>query len=239
MFFSVLGLGFVIGMQHAFEADHVAAVSTIASRRTGIRSISRHGLFWGLGHTLTLFAVAGSALLLKVTINDQLSSFLEMAVGMMLVALGLHLLYRLARDRVHFHIHDHSDGATHFHAHSHKGETSPHDKSSHDHQHHPSIPWRTFGIGLMHGLAGSAALVVLASTTFDTPLVGLFYVLLFGIGSIIGMILLSAVIAVPITYSARYMTITNGALQLVIGAFTLMIGLHVIYENLSVMSKLS
>ncbi len=224
MFFSVLGLGFLIGMQHAFEADHIAAVSTIASRKTGLGAISRHGLFWGLGHTLTLFVVAGTAILLKTSVNEHFASILEATVGVMLIALGAHLLIRLWRERVHFHVHEHQRGKTHFHAHSHQSENMPHASSLHDHEHTNKIPWRTFGIGLMHGIAGSAALVILASTTMATPMAGLVYIGLFAIGSIFGMVTLTAVIALPLTYTAKYMTWTNRGLQLSIASITIAIG---------------
>ena len=130
-------------------------------------------------------------------------------------------------------MHQHQDDASHFHAHSHRDDQEPHAASSHEHAHYSSIPWRTFGIGLMHGLAGSAALVVLASTAMATPLVGILFVALFGFGSMLGMIVLSAVIAVPITYTAKYMTAANGAMRFVIGTITVVIGAAVVYENLT------
>src|ERR1051326_9451452 len=101
--FGILGLGFLLGMQHAFEPDHIAAVSSIAARRTHVGDIVRHGLTWGLGHTLTLFAFAGAAILLGHAIPEQLARPIEGAVGIMLIGLGAHVL--LWRDRVHFHLH--------------------------------------------------------------------------------------------------------------------------------------
>ena len=91
--FAILGLGFLVGMQHALEADHVAAVSSIAARRSEVADIVRHGLTWGLGHTLTLFVFAGAAILLGHAIPDYISHPLEAAVGIMLVGLGAHLLW--------------------------------------------------------------------------------------------------------------------------------------------------
>src|ERR1700694_4799561 len=116
--FGVLGLGFLLGMQHALEADHIAAVSSIAARRTDIRDIVKHGLAGGLGHTLTLFVFAGAAILLGHAIPEQLARPMETAVGIMLVGLGAHVLWRLWRERVHFHQHCHGDGTVHMHAHS-------------------------------------------------------------------------------------------------------------------------
>src|SRR3954466_9397976 len=128
--FGILGLGFLLCMQHALEADNIAAVSSIAARRSRIGDIVRHGLTWGLGHTLTLFAFAGAAILLGRTIPESLARPIEAAVGIMLVGLGAHVLWRLWRDRVHFHKHGHGDGTVHLHAHSHGQrnlvETLPH-----------------------------------------------------------------------------------------------------------------
>ena len=120
--FAILSLGFLLGMQHALEADHIAAVSSIAARRSDVGDIVKHGLTWGLGHTLTLFAFAGAAILLGHAIPEKLAAPLETAVGVMLVGLGAHLLWRLWRDRVHVHAHRHDDGTVHLHAHSHAGE---------------------------------------------------------------------------------------------------------------------
>jgi high-affinity nickel permease len=224
--FAILGLGFLLGMQHALEADHVAAVSSIASRRSEVADIVKHGLTWGLGHTLTLFAFAGAAILLGHAIPEQFSRPLETAVGIMLVGLGAHVLWRLWRDRVHFHRHHHRDGTVHFHAHSHAGEILPHAKAPHAHAH--GFRWRTLLVGLMHGMAGSAALLMLTVTQAPSAAAALGYIALFGIGSMIGMGLLSTVIAVPIAISARWLTFANTGLQAAVGLVTIAIGLHTV-----------
>src|ERR1700730_17979256 len=154
--FAILSLGFLLGMQHALEADHIAAVSSIAARRSDIADIVKHGLTWGLGHTLTLFAFAGAAILLGHAIPEHFARPLEAGVGIMLFGLGAHVLWRLWRDRIHFHTHGHGDGTVHVHAHSHAGETVPHGRATHAHAH--GFRWRTLLGGLMHGMAGSAAL---------------------------------------------------------------------------------
>ncbi|WP_024510612.1 urease accessory protein [Bradyrhizobium sp. ARR65] len=227
--FGILGLGFLLGMQHALEADHVAAVSSIAARRSEIGDIVKHGLTWGLGHTVTLFAFAGAAIMLGHAIPDNWSQTLETAVGIMLVGLGAHVLWRLWRDRIHFHSHSHGDGTVHFHAHSHAGETMPHRRAPHQHSH--GFRWRTLLVGLMHGMAGSAALLVLAVSQAPSVAAGLGYVALFGIGSMIGMGALSTVIAVPIAVSARWLTAANGALQGAVGVITIAIGLRTLIET--------
>ena len=123
--FGILGLGFLLGMQHALEADHIAAVSSIAVRRRNVADIVKHGLTWGLGHTLTLFAFAGAAILLGHAIPESVARPIETAVGLMLIGLGAHVLWRLWRDRVHFHRHGHGDGTVHFHAHSQRRRNRP------------------------------------------------------------------------------------------------------------------
>src|SRR6202011_3466970 len=183
--FGILGIGFLLGMQHALEADHIAAVSSIAARRTELADIVKHGLTWGLGHTLTLFAFAGAAILLGHAIPEHFARPLEAAVGIMLVGLGAHVLWRLWRDCIHFHTHGHGDGTVHVHAHSHAGETVPHARADHTHEH--GFRWRSLAVGLMHGMAGSAALLVLAVSQAPDRLHGLLYILVFGIGSMIGM----------------------------------------------------
>jgi ABC-type nickel/cobalt efflux system permease component RcnA len=160
--FGIPGLGFLLGMQHALEADHIAAVSSIAARRSHVGDVVKHGLTWGLGHTLTLFAFAGAAILLGRAIPETIARPMETAVGVMLIGLGAHVLWRLWRDRVHFHKHGHGDGTVHFHAHSHARETAPHVRTAHAHEH--GFRWRTLLVGLMHGMAGSATLLVLADT---------------------------------------------------------------------------
>ena len=227
--FGILGLGFLLGMQHALEADHIAAVSSIAARRGHVADIVKHGLTWGLGHTLTLFAFAGAAILLGRAIPETIARPMETAVGVMLIVLGAHVLWRLRRDRVHFHKHGHGDGTAHFHAHSHAGETAPHVRTAHAHEH--GFRWRTLLVGLMHGMAGSAALLVLAVSQASNSAVGLAYVALFGIGSMIGMGALSTLIAVPLAISARWLTWANRGLQGAVGLATIAIGIMTVVET--------
>ncbi|NEW87731.1 MULTISPECIES: sulfite exporter TauE/SafE family protein [Rhodopseudomonas] len=228
--FAILGLGFLLGMQHALEVDHIAAVSTIAARRSGVADIVKHGLTWGLGHTLTLFLFAGVALVIGHSIPEQVAQPLEGAVGFMLVALGGHLLWRLWRDRVHVHVHQHDDGVRHVHLHSHADRLIHDRPAAHHHVH--GFRWRTLLVGLMHGMAGSAALLVLAVSQAPSPAQGLLYVALFGIGSMVGMGALSAVIAVPLVISARSLTVANRVLQVAVGVLTIAIGFGTIHATL-------
>jgi len=222
MDYSILFLGFLIGMRHALEADHVAAVASLATGGSSLRGTIFQGAVWGLGHTITLFVFCSIALLADNIIPDNFAAALEFAVGIMLILLGADVLYRLYKKRIHFHAHKHDNGINHFHAHAHKQQN--HLASSHQHQHKEQFPKRALFVGLMHGMAGSAALIVLTINTVATPIAALTYIALFGVGSIVGMAVLSCVIAVPLKYSNTNLTWVYNTLHLTIALFTLSIG---------------
>lgn len=226
---SLLLLGFLIGMRHALEADHVAAVATLATRSPSMSHTLRQGAAWGLGHTLTLFLFGSLVIWLDTVIPAQLARGLELAVGVMLVVLGLDVLRRLGSDRVHFHLHRHGDGTSHFHAHSHAGDRG-HDPGHHEHRHIRGFPFRALFVGLMHGMAGSAALILLTLETVRSPWVGMAYILLFGLGSVLGMAVVSVAIAIPLRRSARGLTWLHNSLQALIGAGTVALGIWMIHD---------
>lgn len=226
---SILFVGLLLGMQHATEADHLAAVATLATRQSSLARALQQGVAWGVGHSLTLLLFAGAVLMLGRVISPELERALETAVGVMLVALGGDVLRRLLRDRIHFHVHQHAPGTRHVHAHSHRGEGS-HAASAHRHQHATRLPMRALAVGTMHGLAGSAALVVLSMQAVPSVTLGLGYIVLFGVGSILGMALLSVAIAVPLRLSAARLTHVHRGLSALVGLFTCSLGLSVIWE---------
>ncbi len=229
---SLLLIGFLLGMRHALEADHLAAVATLSQQSNDLRDALRQGAYWGLGHSLTLFLFGSIALLVDNVIPANLAAGLEFAVGIMLILLGVDVLWRVYKNNVHFHIHQHNQNNAHFHAHSHAGETS-HTQSSHQHQHTKGIPRRALMIGLMHGMAGSAALIILTFERVQNLWQGLLYMTLFGMGSIAGMAVLSAIIAVPLRRSAMGMTWLYNGLQLSVAAFTISIGSLIVIAYLS------
>lgn len=187
---------FALGLQHALEPDHVAAVAALSTRTRTLRRAILKGIVWGTGHALALLAFAGTFFVLRRSIPEALERGLEGSVGLLLIALGLHVGWRLHRDRVHFHVHRHEQGPPHFHAHSHRDARLPHGEDPHEHQHR-GLSWRTLLIGLAHGLAGSSALLVVAASTADSPLDGLLLILVFGLGAIAGMAALSTVLTWP------------------------------------------
>ncbi len=220
----ILLLGLLIGMQHALEADHVAAMSSLCTDTRSVRRIATHGAVWGLGHSLTLLIFAGTAVFLDLRFGETLGQALECIVGVMLILLGGHVLFRLWRDRLHFHSHRHADGRTHFHVHSHLRENANHDPDRHVHSHESGLPVRTLLVGMVHGLAGSTALVILTASTVQDPVMGLLYVGLFGLGSIAGMTILSSLLAVPLAWTATAFTRAHRNLQAVVGFGTIVLG---------------
>jgi ABC-type nickel/cobalt efflux system permease component RcnA len=219
---SILLLGLLLGLQHAAEADHLAAVASLATRSKGLRDAARHGSAWGLGHALTLLLFGGAVLLIDGMISDRLALWLETAVALMLIALGIDVLWRLWRRRVHFHVHSHGD-QHHFHAHSHSARTD-HARDPHRHTHPQHLPLRSLIVGMMHGMAGSAALIVLALGSVQSLWQGLAYIAVFGLGSIIGMSLLAIAISMPLRWSANSLTWAHNGMTLALGLATVTIG---------------
>lgn len=229
---SILFLGFLLGMRHAVEADHIAAVASLTSTTNSIRKGVQQGIAWGVGHTLTLFLFGSMVLFVANIIPEELVNKIELAVGVMLILLGMDVMRRVIAERVHFHTHTHTKPAgninTHFHAHSHKGEKDQrHNVTNHKHMHSHGFPIRALLIGLMHGMAGSAALILLTLQTLDSPWLGLIYIAVFGIGSIAGMGLFSLVIVIPLRAARRMTWIYNG-LQGTIGLATIALGIFTV-----------
>ena len=228
---SLLLIGLFLGMRHALEADHVAAVASLMNRKPSLRHTIRQGGVWGLGHTITLFLFGSTVIFVDSVIPEYLVNGLEMAVGAMLVLLGADVLHRMIRNKVHFHSHHHENGDYHLHVHSHPSVSkAKHHSSRHDH-HHQGFPRRALLVGMMHGMAGSAAVIVLALGSVTSPAQGMLYILVFGIGSVIGMALLSAIISVPLLASASRLTWMHNGLQVVIGMVTIGLGILTLYQN--------
>jgi len=222
---SILLIGFALGLQHAIEADHLAAVSTIVSEKKSLLTASIVGGLWGLGHTIALLAVGAVVIFLKVQISETTEARLEAVVGAMLILLGLNALRKLfTADKVHIHKHEH-DGREHVHIHSHERQPEPY--------HHRFSP-RSILIGLVHGLAGSAALMLLILPIIPAPAVALLYIVVFGIGSIGGMMAMSFLIGLPLHFTAGRFTLLNGAVRLAAGLFSLTLGGYIVFEKLIV-----
>lgn len=208
--------GFLLGIKHAFDTDHVVAVSTMISEIKNPFRAALVGTYWGFGHTTTLFLVGLIILLLKISIPENISLSFELAVGFMLLFLGIKSIWQ-GQINLHEHIHQHENIA-HDHLHM-------HELCKHFHQHHKS-----FLIGLIHGLAGSGALMILVLSTVNSIWEGIYYILIFGIGSIIGMSLISLLIGYPLVYSTQKFPKIEKYLRIITGTLSMIFGIILIYD---------
>lgn len=219
---SVLGLGFVLGIKHAIEPDHVIAVSTIASQSKKLLRSSLAGVYWGIGHTATLFIIGIILILMKGEIPEKWAMSLEFLVGIMLVYLGITTI--LSFKNIHLHKHKH-DGELHKHVHSHDYN------SVHEHhaQHKKVSYLNSMFIGLVHGLAGSGAMVVLTMSTVNSAWEGAIYILIFGVGTVIGMLFFTTLIGIPFVFSAKKLSL-NKTLTQVTGVISTVFGIYYMYN---------
>ncbi|MBS4019777.1 MAG: hypothetical protein KGZ68_16260 [Dechloromonas sp.] len=231
---AILVLGLLAGAQHALDADHLAAVAALVARECNLGRALRHGVAWGIGHAATLLAFGGAVLLLGAAISEATAHSLEALVGVILVVLGVDLLRRLVRERVYSHAHLHVCGARHHHAHSDAGESGPHESARHEHA-GGHFPLRAVGVGMVHGLAGSAALVMIALEGVGPPKWGFAYILVFGVGSILGMGLLSVAISLPLRLSAGRLSRLRRCTQGIVALATIGYGGIIITENMDPM----
>ena len=223
---SLLAFGFLLGIRHALEADHIATFATLVSTEASHSRMLRQAFAWGLGHSLTLLLFGLVVLTMDQLISESLALGLEACVGVIMIALGLDVIRRALKSNFHFHVHKHADGKVHLHGHSHtRDQIEQHQqKEAHEHAHHKLLPLRTLLIGMVHGAAGSAALMLLFIDKIESFALSLGYILLFGAGSIIGMLAFSLVISVPMTLASKYLSRFYRYLQIVTGLLTAGIG---------------
>jgi len=227
----VLLLGFLLGIKHASETDHLAAVATLVTRQCSLRTTVTQGVAWGIGHGATLALIGSLVLALGRSLPARFAYGLEFAVGLMLIALGTDVLRRLRSRPLHIHVHRHG-GTVHLHAHHHeRGNNHDSAYEPEEHQHlHPSGTLRAFAVGMMHGMAGSAALIVLALGAVHSWVLGLIYIVIFGAGSVIGMALLSVVVALPLRLTAQAAGQWSRALTACVGLFSCGLGVLMVYR---------
>jgi sulfite exporter TauE/SafE len=211
---ATLALGFVLGIKHATEADHLAAVSTIVSQRRSMWQSAAVGVFWGIGHTVALILAGILVLCVGLVIPEKVANILELFVALMIIFLGMRL--------VHLHVHAHSHGGrSHIHLHFRDEE---HVGALHNGQ----AGWRSVIIGMIHGLAGSAALTLLVLSQVARNggiAMGFAYLLIFGAGSIAGMLVMSSLISIPFALGLRFFRRSLVALRLVTGVFSTSFGI--------------
>jgi ABC-type nickel/cobalt efflux system permease component RcnA len=230
--FAILGIGLVFGLKHATEVDHVVAVSTIVSRHKNVFRSAFVGALWGAGHTLSLLAIAVIVLWFRIAIPERVSGWLEFGVALMIIGLGVSALWRALRRNNHVHVHQHShNGVVHTHVHFHEHETEHAPASASQHSHNVArVGWKPMLVGMMHGLAGSGALTLLVLTEIKSAWVGLLYVLTFGFGSIVGMLLMSGLIGVPFALTSRKLTQAHQGLQTLAAILSICFGIWYAYS---------
>jgi hypothetical protein len=246
-FLSIIAVGFFLGMRHATDPDHVIAVTTIVSRQRNLLKAALTGITWGIGHTLTIFVVGSAIILFDVVIPARIGLSMEFSVGLMLIILGVMNIASFLRAArtippippeatpgshvVHSHPHSHGDYA-HSHSHVHASEVHSHSQTP--------LTWldRVFGkiglyqqlrplvIGIVHGLAGSAAVALLILTTIRNPKWAMVYLLVFGAGTVGGMMLITMSIASAFRFFgsrnenfSRWLGFASGLLSLAFGLF--------------------
>lgn len=198
---SILTLGFILGIKHAIEPDHVIAVSTIASQSKKLLCSSLAGVYWGIGHTATLFIVGIILIIMKDEISEKWALSLEFLVGMMLVYLGITTFNSLKKTRLHKHGHNYKNVSY----------------------------TKSLFIGLVHGLAGSGAMVLLTMSTVKSVWEGALYIIVFGLGTIVGMLIFTTVIGVPFVLSAKKQSINKTFTQLT-GIISTVFGVYYMYS---------
>ena len=233
---TVLPFGFLIGMSHAMEADHLIAVTAMQTKGRSASSIFARGLAWGCGHTLSLFTVCTSVFLLGFHISHKLEAQLELLVGVMILGLGAHVLWWLRRDRTQVHSHEHEEQRhIHFHSHSHKNESQPHKSRNQGHKHDRKFfpEFQATVVGMVHGLAGSAAFLILMSAGADSYSQAMTYLAIFGLGTILGMALLTLAVSMPLLRLQLQLGVTSSAINIAIGMVAVGIGGIISFESLT------
>jgi ABC-type nickel/cobalt efflux system permease component RcnA len=216
-------LGFLSGFKHAFEPDHVIAVSTLLHRDPKLSRALRTGLAWGAGHTTTLVVAVLAVGLLRVQISEAMLAYFELPVAFMLLGLGVwaswHAATRMMKLRRHTHEDDAGENVEHYHV------------GAHDHPHGFSLKrtgWQGYAVGMVHGLAGSGALLLLVAATLPSLVASVGYALVFGVGSVLGMGAVTAMLALPFLASRRRPAFFH-ALTGLSGVFSIVLGASILY----------
>lgn len=244
-------LGFFLGMRHATDPDHVIAVTTIVARERSAARAAWIGVLWGIGHTVTILVVGGAIILFGLVIPARVGLAMELSVGLMLVLLGAMNLLAVTRGIAggaippeaieegahHAHSHRHGD-YVHSHVHGHGVERHGHSEEATPTGRLDRVfgrlgPYQTLRpivVGIVHGLAGSAAVALLVLATIRDPFWALAYLLVFGVGTIAGMMLITAAISVPFSYTAGRLAGMNRYLALASGLVSLAFGIFLVYR---------
>ena len=246
---TVIGVGLLLGIRHATDPDHVIAVTTIVSRQRSVRHAGLIGILWGLGHTITILFVGAAIILFNLVIPPRLGLTMELAVGVMLILLGVLNLTGVTQRVTDRFMPAHSHGGViHSHSHTHGGDTH-----AHIHGHNPEVHLhlekrpegalqqaleriglyqllRPLAVGIVHGLAGSAAVALLVLTAIRDARWAIVYLLVFGVGTIAGMMLITMIIGAPFAYTGKRFASLNRGLGVASGLISVAFGLFVTFQ---------
>ena len=233
---AALVLGFLLGLRHATDADHVVAVSTIVTEQRNVWRGLWVGASWGAGHSTPLLALGLVILLFQDLVlgrYESLAPFLEFGVGVMLVYLGVSVVWNIRRGRVHVHQHIQED-SPHVHVHAAHEAQAEHGADIEKHYSffdfgRPVFRLKSFVIGVMHGLAGSAAVMLVLLPKIDSFWVGIGYLLLFSVGTMMSMAAVTVILAVPFAATGGN-AVLNRAVGVVAGVASVAVGVAVISE---------
>ena len=230
--FAVLGVGLLFGLKHATEVDHIVAVSTIVSQHKSLRRSAVVGALWGAGHTAALLITGAIVLSMRLSIPESVSNWLEFGVALMIIGLGSSALWGALRNRSDVHVHQHThDGISHVHVHFHDRATQ-HDRASVVHSHTVSrLGLKPMIVGTVHGLAGSGALTLLVMTQIRSSWIGFLYLSVFGLGSIVGMLLMSGLIGLPFLLTSRNLTRFHRRVQVTAAVLSICFGFWYGYQT--------
>ena len=239
-FISMIALGFFLGMRHATDPDHVVAVSTIVSRQRKLKHAAIIGILWGFGHTFTIFIVGSAIILFNFVIPPRIGLSMELSVGLMLILLGVLNLSGILQwiAKTYTRLQSGVEAAPHVHG------ACRHSHSQHTRAKAVTNSWtsgvcsqlglyqiiRPLAVGIVHGLVGSAAVALLVLATIRDPFGAVVYLLVFGIGTIAGMMVITAAIALAFKFSEARSTRLNRGLSTVSGLISVSFGVFVVYQ---------
>jgi len=243
---AIILLGFFLGMRHATDPDHVVAVTTIVSRERTLLHATVIGALWGLGHTLTILAVGSGIILFKLTIPPRLGLSMELCVGLMLILLGVLNLTGALRRAIEWIAARRLGSGAHSHVifgrrviHTHEEDDEPAPMGPMSVMGWTPQWWKKLGlfhilrplaVGIVHGLAGSAAVALLVLTTISRPSWAIGYLLIFGLGTVAGMMLITMAIALPFAYSVHHFVKLNRGMAMASGLVSVAFGLFLCYQ---------
>ena len=231
--FAILGLAFGFGLLHALDADHIMAVSGLASTRPGLRNSLLFCSRWAIGHGAALLIIGGAVLFLGMAIPVELSEFAESLVGLVLVLIGLWVFYDLHRKRAHLHFHQHDTLPRHAHFHVHHDTRQTlHPRNAHKHEPH-AHNHKAIMVGLLHGTAGSAPLLALVPLAqMGSAWYGFAYLLVFGIGVLCSMLVFGGLLGGLFTWLSRWGDSVVRGLRILVASSSIIFGGYLLAGSL-------